>query len=339
MFPVQEILDKLFKDIRREVLGLLTAPIQGGSHLYWLFLLIFVGLSALSYWRYEKKDDPFSLKSFLSWLFSKKVYFHPSAIVDYKVIVAAAVMGPLCSLLFAGVSSYLAVGVSKGLVAFFGPPSNQAPWTPWSILFGTVALGMTIDFTTYLAHMIHHRVPLLWEIHKIHHSAEVLTPITLFRKHPLEEPLFSVIAAPILALFQGVIAYQFAGKMTLVTLFGGNFIYSLFRFAGANLRHSHVWLAWPPWLSRIFLSPAQHQIHHSVDEKHLDKNYGEIFAIWDWLFGSLYVPRKKENLVFGIGKGIPQEYPTLLDVYWVPLRNMGRMVFRRKPELAKRPRT
>ena len=49
-------------------------------------------------------------------------------------------------------------------------------------------------------------------------------------------------------------------------------------------------LAWPPALGRIFGGPAHHQIHHSAEEHHWDKNYGAIFALWDWLFGTAYWP-------------------------------------------------
>jgi sterol desaturase/sphingolipid hydroxylase (fatty acid hydroxylase superfamily) len=70
---------------------------------------------------------------------------------------------------------------------------------------------------------------------------------------------------------------------------------------GSNLRHSHVWLAYPGWLSRILISPAMHQIHHSEDKRHHDKNMGNIFAFWDWMAGTLYVPKGYEPLRFGLG--------------------------------------
>lgn len=70
---------------------------------------------------------------------------------------------------------------------------------------------------------------------------------------------------------------------------------------GSNLRHSHVWLSYPRWLSHLLISPAMHQVHHSADPRHHDKNLGNIFALWDWLFGTLYLPERVEPVSFGLG--------------------------------------
>jgi sterol desaturase/sphingolipid hydroxylase (fatty acid hydroxylase superfamily) len=54
-------------------------------------------------------------------------------------------------------------------------------------------------------------------------------------------------------------------------------------------------------LGRVILSPAHHQIHHSDNPIHFDKNFGSCLSVWDWLFGTLWMPeRKRERLNFGI---------------------------------------
>jgi sterol desaturase/sphingolipid hydroxylase (fatty acid hydroxylase superfamily) len=74
------------------------------------------------------------------------------------------------------------------------------------------------------------------------------------------------------------------------------------------MQHSHVWLPLRGWLGRLILSPAHHQIHHSVDEAHHDRNFGNTFAGFDWLFGTLFIPpRKRPKLVFGVDT---QKHPT-----------------------------
>ena len=56
----------------------------------------------------------------------------------------------------------------------------------------------------------------------------------------------------------------------------------------------------PAALGRIFVSPAHHQVHHSGNPKHFNKNFGSCLALWDWMFGTLYVPEKeREPLSFG----------------------------------------
>ena len=74
----------------------------------------------------------------------------------------------------------------------------------------------------------------------------------------------------------------------------------IFNVLGANLRHSHISISYWRWLENIFISPAQHQIHHSVEAKHYNKNYGAILAIWDNLTKTLYFSDKQQNITFGL---------------------------------------
>ena len=53
-------------------------------------------------------------------------------------------------------------------------------------------------------------------------------------------------------------------------------------------------------LEKVLISPAQHQLHHSLDERHYDKNFGAALAIWDWIFGSLHHSEDIDNLVLGV---------------------------------------
>jgi hypothetical protein len=63
---------------------------------------------------------------------------------------------------------------------------------------------------------------------------------------------------------------------------------------------------------RLFLSPAHHQIHHSDNPAHFDRNLGSSLAVWDWLFGTLYVPqRQPEKVSFGVE-------PSHRDVHTLP---------------------
>src|SRR2546426_736232 len=110
--------------------------------------------------------------------------------------------------------------------------------------------------------------------------------------------------------------------LALVLVLGANAGLVLFLFAGAHLRHSHVWLSYGPVLSRIFISPAQHQIHHSVDPRHVDRNFGGIFAIWDALFGTLYVPRTRETLTVGLADGGHAGLDSVARLYTMPFRRL-----------------
>ncbi len=168
----------------------------------------------------------------------------------------------------------------------------------------TLALFLAYEFGYWLDHYLKHRVPALWELHKVHHSANVLTPLTVFRIHPLDGLIFANLLALSLGCTNGVANYLFGKQITLVSIDDTNIILVLFVHIYVHLQHTHLWIAFTGLAGRIFLSPAHHQIHHSNDPAHFDKNLGSCLAIWDWLFGTLYVPAKQpEALTFGVKEG------------------------------------
>jgi sterol desaturase/sphingolipid hydroxylase (fatty acid hydroxylase superfamily) len=71
-------------------------------------------------------------------------------------------------------------------------------------------------------------------------------------------------------------------------------------------------------LSHILSSPAQHQIHHGSEPRHFDKNFGLMFSLWDWIAGTLYVPRAVEQVRFGLSGREHEEYNSLWRLYSLP---------------------
>ncbi|MCB0218048.1 MAG: sterol desaturase family protein [Chrysiogenetes bacterium] len=331
-----ELLKNTFSSIWEGMSGIVMAPLNGQSHLFWIYSAMCLLMAAWSYRRFylpaEKDGDGhFHLGRFFHFCFPKEMYTHPSAVVDYQIFLANGFVKAFLRLFWLAGTVGLAALVNRFMVLMFGNPNPDSQWTPGALIVGTIVIGLSSDFSSYLTHMISHNVKILWELHRVHHTAEVLTPITLFRKHPLYDLVGGIIGTPIRALTQGVMAYVFVGEMATITIFGGNLVYSIFRFFGANLRHSHIWFHWGSALGRVFMSPAMHQIHHSVDPKHFNKNYGEILSLWDWLFGSLYLPKGREEITFGVAEGLAQEHPTLIDAYLIPLRNIGRIITGKEP--------
>ena len=145
-----------------------------------------------------------------------------------------------------------------------------------------------------------HKWPILWALHKVHHSAETLNPITVYRTHPFEGILFSLRGAFSQGIVISMFFFIFGDKVDLVTILGVNFLVFSFHVAGSNLRHSHIDIKYWTWLEKVLISPAQHQLHHSLDERHYDKNFGAALAIWDWIFGSLHHSEDIDDLVLGV---------------------------------------
>lgn len=304
---------------------LLSIPINLNEKFFIVYLLSFVVLAYCSYRLYyqqphknlanKKQQRP----GFFRFLFPKSIYWHDSAKIDYGIFLINLLISPLI-LVGVALQTLVSIEVAEVLKAW---NNDQAVFVgEWSSLtFGLFILGYTLaaDLSVYLLHRFHHRSDLFWPLHALHHSATVMTPVTLFRKHPLWNLLASSFSALLTGLFQGIFVFVFYGGPGKELLFGINTVYVLYNFFGANLRHSHVWLSWGKPLSYLFISPAMHQIHH--DPTRMNRNYGEVFAIWDWLFGSLTIPTHREN--FKIGLAEPNPHTTLWQAYYIPIKELG----------------
>ena len=92
-----------------------------------------------------------------------------------------------------------------------------------------------------------------------------------------------------------------------------------------HLRHTHLWITVPGIWARLLQTPAHHQIHHSADPRHFDKNLGLFLSVWDWAFGTLWTPeRRKEALTFGLGAA--KGHHGVVDAWVSPCREAARIV-------------
>jgi len=91
-----------------------------------------------------------------------------------------------------------------------------------------------------------------------------------------------------------------------------------------NLRHSPVWLSCGPAAGRWLISPAHHQLHHSCEPRHLGCNRGFELAVWDRLYGTLYVP--PETFRMGLGDATDGQWNTLARLYLRPSAGAARRV-------------
>ncbi|MBL22642.1 MAG: hypothetical protein CMM48_01955 [Rhodospirillaceae bacterium] len=241
------------------------------------------------------------LKQALAELFSLKIWFSRSARADYKLMVInQALMMGIAPRLISKLA--LATLLFEGLHVWFNGRPVILPEAPgWTIaaLF-TVSVFLLDDATKYFVHRALHRWPFLWAFHQVHHSAETLTPFTVFRAHPMEAVIFTLRTVIVQAVTISGFLFFFGTRADLMTVLGANVFLFVFNAAGSNLRHSHIWITYGPFLERFLISPAQHQIHHSVDVQHHDRNFGVVLAIWDWMFGTLALAGKKQKLRFGI---------------------------------------
>ena len=262
----------------------------------YIVLSVAISLSWLVFFR--KKG----LKSAFFKVFDKKILLSGSAISDYKMFLINRVLMLVLSpylLTQLAVATFFYYYLLSLPLSWFLSSLSGTPTVIVAILFTFVFFTFD-DLTKYWVHRLMHKWPVLWALHKVHHSAETLNPITVYRTHPLEGILFSLRGAFSQGIVISTFFFIFGNKVDLVTILGVNFLVFSFHVAGSNLRHSHIDIKYWNWLEKILISPAQHQLHHSLDERHYDKNFGAAFAIWDWMFGSLHHSEDIDKLVLGV---------------------------------------
>lgn len=299
------------------LLGAVHAITDFGSKTAWLYL--FTSLVAASVIYYvEKPKEHGASGSLIDFLFPRSIYLHRSAIVDYKfALIDLTIKGIVYTPLFSGLSMivYKVVAPLGWVLAAAAPFADN-----W--LAGTVAVSLAImvatDFGFFFTHYLMHKIPVLWYFHEVHHSAEVLTPITAYRSHPVEDMVGYAVGAVLSGFGAAFYAGLSGNHVELPQFFGINIILFLFFSFAFQLRHSHIWLSYGPLLNRIFISPAQHQIHHSRAQLHWDKNFGFTFALWDWMWGTLYVPKMREKIHYGVPGTDPNDFLTVWKLYAMP---------------------
>jgi sterol desaturase/sphingolipid hydroxylase (fatty acid hydroxylase superfamily) len=183
----------------------------------------------------------------------------------------------------------------------FGEPDFEAQLDhPAAMALAAFVAFLFGDFALYWSHRLFHRFPRLWRTHAMHHAPEFLTPLTAFRFWPHEQIVHIACSTMMGGLGLGIVTTMLGAKVTPMTLLGVNAFYLVWNLAFAHLRHSHVALPFPRWLCFVLVSPHMHQVHHSVEARHHDRNFATVFAFWDWMFGTLYIPDPKERFRFGI---------------------------------------
>ncbi|WP_139959736.1 sterol desaturase family protein [Flavicella sediminum] len=260
-------------------------------------------------------------KSFLNYVLHKKVWIGKSAFVDYYFILFNSTIKVL---LIAPLFIYglkLSFETNEYLNHLFGYEAVQLSFTTTMISY-TIALTIFGDFMTYILHLAMHKIPILWEFHKVHHSATTMNPFTQYRIHPLELILNNLGSIFVFGITTGVFDYLSGAQISKWTFAGVTVFTLIFNSWGANLRHSHVRLRFYNFLEYLFISPLQHQVHHSDNPAHYDKNLGSKLAIWDWLFGTLVRSEQIKKVHFGLGKSENPKYTSFLQNLLNPFKNL-----------------
>jgi sterol desaturase/sphingolipid hydroxylase (fatty acid hydroxylase superfamily) len=285
--------------------------INPNKRIFWIYIISSI-LLAVIYFYISKKNTRV--------IFSSKLWLHPSAKLDYYYFFLSYFINIFLLIPFIISAKTIAFSVNRFLYEQFDYFENSYFSYEMIIFMYTVSIFLVSDFSRYWLHRFLHTIPFLWEFHKIHHSAKVLTPITFYRVHPVENFLFGLRYSLSIGLVTGVFIYFFGAMIDIYMIFGVNAFIFIFSIFGSNLRHSHVAISYGRFIEKWLISPKQHQIHHS--RKHFDKNYGGYIAIWDRVFGTLCLSNSVKVMKFGLRTEQMKDYLSLKDLLFRPFTNL-----------------
>ncbi len=315
-----------------------VVPILGEPRFGVYFVASTVAVALVFYWAVGRRGAGAGagagagIKGALAYVFPRQVFLHPSALLDYKFFIANQLL--MAHLRF-GAVVVAAVGllamaqnIASGLGALFGARVAMEPGFVVVLAFTLINL-LAWDFGKWLAHYLAHKVPVLWEFHKPHHATEVLTPVSSTRAHPIDimlDLLFRLLCTGVVA---GVFAYLYPSGIKELQILGFNAVAMVIYYWIAHLQHSHIPLGYGRYLSRLLVSPHMHQVHHSQEVRHWDRNFGFVFSLWDGLFKTLYVPASDEAFRLGLpeGRGAGQ-YNSLAALYLRPFAGAWQILVR-----------
>jgi len=274
-----------------------------------------------------------SLRSIVADVFPRDIYDHFSTKIDiFHFLPVALLFSPLATLIVALLGAWIGIDVMASLGSIFGksPPWLGPVWAIVAVQFIGNFIGYELG--QYLGHYALHRVPWLWAVHRAHHSAETLSFFTNPRAHPIEYVILTVTRLGGAALGTGLALYLTGTPLLPATTSTLAFVNVYVIGTYAYLSHSHMPIAFGRRFNIIIGGPVMHQLHHSAEVHHRDKNLGGTTYIFDWLFGTLYLPKEGEVYRWGLNDeeyGERNPYQRYRDFYLEPLLDGWRYIHSR----------
>jgi len=240
-----------------------------GNYIYWLLAvsLFFFLLEIRFPWR--KKQADFRKDFWLDFFYMFFNFF-------------------LFSLIIYNAASNVVVELFSDFLGLFGIENLVAiqlgKWAVWAQL---LTLFLVRDFIQWNVHRLLHRVPWLWEFHKVHHSVEEMGFAAHLRFHWMENVVYRVLEyIPLAMIGFGIDDF---------------FIVHIFTLAVGHFNHSNIKVPLGP-LKYVFNNPQMHIWHHAMewpDNNPYGINFGLTLSVWDYIFGTAEIPHDGRDIQLG----------------------------------------
>lgn len=196
----------------------------------------------------------------------------------------------------------------------FQESSLNLGWLTGAPIWAQLIIGLLVkDFFSWCVHNLLHRIPFLWQFHRLHHSAEHMDFMVVMRFHWMEIIVYRFFLFVPLALI-GMHPDAFLGVI-FIDVFWGFF------------NHANIKVDIGPF-KYLFNSPKMHLWHHEYTTDRMNQNFGITLSVWDWMFGTVYWPEgEPDRLSFvGISRYPKQVYSQYL---LEPFRNLVQRILNR----------
>jgi sterol desaturase/sphingolipid hydroxylase (fatty acid hydroxylase superfamily) len=144
----------------------------------------------------------------------------------------------------------------------------------WPVWLEVVLAILILDFVIWAQHLITHKVPVLWRLHRVHHADRDMDVTTAIRFHPVEIALSMLLKIGVVYLL---------GPAALAVILFEIILNGTAMFNHANLR---LPVGMDRVVRMVLVTPDMHRVHHSVHREEHDSNYGFALSIWDRMFGT-----------------------------------------------------
>ena len=184
--------------------------------------------------------------------------------VNWAISIIDAVM---VRLLFGAAAAGAALDAAAGGWGLF----NGVGWPAWA----EFALAfLMLDFAIWLQHLLSHKIPVLWRLHRVHHADRDMDVTTAIRFHPVEIALSMCLKIGLIYALGVPVAAVIAFEVVLN--------------GAAMFNHGNVRMPGrvDRLLRRVIVTPDMHRVHHSTDRAEHDANYGFNLSVWDRVFGT-----------------------------------------------------
>ena len=191
------------------------------------------------------------------------------------------------------------LGLAVAVVSYDWLVERVAVYELEATWLAVVVVFVVKDFGGYWNHRLNHEVNVFWNRHVVHHSSEEFNLACALRQSISEVwTFFAIFLLP--AALLGV-------PTAVVAIVAPLHLFAQFWY------HTRLIDKLPGWFEYVFVTPSHHRVHHAINDEYLDRNYSEVFIVWDRLFGTFQPELAERPPVYGVKKPVSTWNPFLIN--------------------------